>query len=268
MLGAPVGHSLSPVLHRAAYAGLGLDWSYEAIECDEQRLPHLLRALDDSWAGLSLTMPLKRAVLPLLDEVSELAHAVGGANTVVRDGARLRGDNTDVGGMLDAMGEQRVAAVRSAVVLGAGATACSTLAALRELAVRDVALVVRDPARTADVRAAADRLGTTVRLHPFAELPELLPTELVVSTLPSGAADRIADSVAAQPPEMVFDVCYDPWPTPLAAAAASAGSAVAGGFDLLLHQAVRQVTLMTGCTDVPVDEMRAAGEGALFARRG
>ncbi|MER7364965.1 shikimate dehydrogenase family protein, partial [Nonomuraea wenchangensis] len=144
VMGSPIVHSLSPFLHRAAYREMGLaGWSYEAFECDEARLPELLgeltpvrgqgRAGEDAWAGLSLTMPLKRAVLPLLDTVSELAVEVGGANTVVFRDGRRHGDNTDVHGIVRALAEAGVRAPRSAVVLGGGATAASTLAALREL---------------------------------------------------------------------------------------------------------------------------------------
>ncbi len=278
VLGSPVGRSLSPALHRAAYAELGLRWSYEAVECDESALPALLDGLDDSWVGLSLTMPLKRAVLPLLDEVSELAAAVGAANTVVFEGERRFGDNTDVGGMLDALAGAGVRQAHSAVVLGAGATACSALAALRELGAADVVAAVRDTSRTAELRAAAERLGLAVRVRGLEELPGSLPADLVVSTLPAGAADRVAHLVAAgsgRPPggssggspQAVFDVCYEPWPTRLATVALAAGHPVVGGFDLLLHQAARQVALMTGMHTVPVAPMRTAGEWALAARR-
>src|SRR5579859_5144572 len=106
VLGKPVGHSLSPALHRAAYAALGLDgWSYEAIECDEVRLPGLLVGCGPGWAGLSLTMPLKRAVLPLLDHVDPLAAEVGAANTVVFFAGLRHGHNTDVPGMASALAE-------------------------------------------------------------------------------------------------------------------------------------------------------------------
>jgi shikimate dehydrogenase len=291
VLGSPVAHSLSPVLHRAAYAALELSgWTYEAIECREADLPERLDACvragagprvqaravaravaraqagapagPAGWAGLSLTMPLKRAVLPLLDEVSDLAVAVGGANTVTFPGGRSAGDNTDVYGIVTALSEGGVAAPSSALVLGGGATACSALAALRDLGLSKATLVVREPVRAAEASAAAGRLGVAVTVRTFAELADLLPVDLVISTLPKGAADPHAAVIAASG-AAVFDVVYAPWPTPLAAAAAAAGSAVVGGFPMLLHQAVRQVELMTGRTGVPVAAMRAAGEAAL-----
>ncbi|MQA85434.1 MAG: shikimate dehydrogenase [Streptosporangiales bacterium] len=268
VLGSPIAHSLSPVLHRAAYATLGLDWTYEAIECDEERLAKFLDSLDRSWAGLSLTMPLKRAVLPLLDEVSGAATAVGGANTVVfREGRRV-GHNTDVGGMVDALRDGGVRGVGSAAVLGAGATACSTLAALRDLGLTGVDVLARNPSRARDLLAAADRLGVSVRLHPWDTLTELLPTELLVSTVPSGAADGVAPVVAGRtrPCETLFDVVYDPWPTKLATAAQAAGCRVVGGLSLLVRQAARQAELMTGLVPAPVEAMRDAGEEALRRR--
>ncbi|WP_327580746.1 shikimate dehydrogenase [Nonomuraea sp. NBC_00507] len=275
VLGSPIAHSLSPYLHRAAYQAMGLDgWSYEALECDEARLPGLLRELTpvrgqgqedgDAWAGLSLTMPLKRAVLPLLDSVSELAVEVGGANTVVfRDGLR-HGDNTDVYGIEQALAEAGVPAPRSATVLGGGATAASTLAALRNLGLFSTTLLVRDPARAGETVEVAERLGVALAVETFDKLDALTGVDLVVSTLPSGAADAFADRLARVP--ALFDVVYSPWPTRAAAAVQAAGGTVVGGFPMLLHQAARQVELMTGRTDVPVEAMRAAGEAEILRR--
>jgi shikimate 5-dehydrogenase len=285
VLGSPVEHSLSPVLHRAAYAELGLaGWSYEAIECAEAELPAFLEGLDASWAGLSLTMPLKRVALRLLDEVTELAMAVGGANTVVFEGERRRGFNTDVYGIVTALAEAGVGLSgppATALVLGGGATAGSALAALaemREIAGEtarepaketarqpEVTLAVRTPARAAEAVAAAGRLGVPVTVRTLDELDELLDVDLVMSTLPAGAADPYANRIAASG-AAVFDVVYAPWPTRLAAAVVAAGGSVVGGFEMLLHQAVRQVALMTGRPDVPVEAMRAAGLAELARR--
>jgi shikimate dehydrogenase len=260
VLGSPIAHSLSPVLHRAAYAALGLGWSYEAIECDEGGLAAVL---DRPWAGLSLTMPLKRAVLPLLDEVSDLARAVGGVNTVVFDAERRRGFNTDVHGIVAALAEAGVPAPGSAVVLGAGATACSALAALRELGLGKAVVVARDPGRAAEAEAAASRLDVGVSVRTFAE--PLPVADLVISTLPAGAADPYAEAIARSTGAL-FDVVYASWPTPAARAVRSAGGVIADGFTMLLHQAVRQVALMTGVADVPVEAMRAAGRAEIDRR--
>jgi shikimate dehydrogenase len=267
VLGSPIAHSLSPVLHRAAYRALGLDdWSYEAIECGEARLPGLLAGCGPDWAGLSLTMPLKRAVLPLLDRAEPLAVAVGGANTVVLRGGRRHGYNTDVPGLVTTLAEAGVSDPGPVLILGAGATACSALAAVRELGADKVMVAVRDPARAGPLVAAADRLGVAVALTPLAEAAGLRPG-LLISTVPAGAADFLADRWAAggEAPPQVADVVYHPWPTPLAAAAAAAGSVVASGYAMLLHQAAGQVELMTGRA-APVAAMRVAGLAALGGR--
>jgi shikimate 5-dehydrogenase len=268
VLGSPIGHSLSPVLHRAAYRALGLsDWDYQAIECDEAGLPGLLDSLGPDWAGLSLTMPLKRAVLPLLDQTETLAAEVGGANTVVfADGGRL-GFNTDVPGMIAALAEAGVTAAGSALVLGAGATACAALGALRGLGVTQAAAAVRNPATAGLFLEVAERLGINVRLVRFNEEPAEPAWPLLISTVTAGAADGYAARIAAGTlaPAAVLDVIYHPWPTRLAQAAAVSGAAVSGGFELLLHQAARQVELMTG-QDAPVAAMREAGQAALADR--
>ncbi|MDA0637974.1 shikimate dehydrogenase [Nonomuraea sp. MCN248] len=275
VMGSPIAHSLSPHLHRAAYRELGLSgWCYDAFECDEVALPALLHELrpvrgegpegPGTWAGLSLTMPLKRAVLPLLDTVSDLAVEVGGANTVVFAGGAAHGDNTDVHGIERALAEAGVPAPRSATVLGGGATACSALAALRGLGLYEATLVVRDPARAGETMGAAERLGVALAVQTFDKLAAAAQVDLVVSTLPGGAADVFADRLAGVP--ALFDVVYSPWPTRAAAAVESAGGIVVGGFAMLLHQAVRQVELMTGRADVPVAAMRAAGEAEILRR--
>lgn len=141
VLGSPIAHSLSPVLHNAAYRALGLDdWEYGRFELDEAGLPDFLAGLaPGTWAGFSLTMPLKRAVIPLLDEVSETALAVDAVNTLVfeADGRRT-GDNTDVLGLVAALRERGIERVPSAAVLGAGATASSALAALARLGAEQI----------------------------------------------------------------------------------------------------------------------------------
>jgi len=271
VLGAPIAHSLSPVLHRAAYRALGLTgWSYEAIECDTARLPAVLGGCGPQWAGLSLTMPLKRAVLPLLDELDPLAREVGAANTVVFAGGRRHGHNTDVPGMIAALGKAGLTAPPgpaagepTVLILGGGATACSALAAARGLGAAAVTVAVRDPARAQDLLAAAARLGVTVTLTGF-EAPQAGAPGLLISTVPGGAADSYAKRIARGDlvPRYLLDVVYHPWPTALAIAAREAGTVVAAGFDLLLRQAAEQVTLMTG-KPAPLAAMRAAGESAL-----
>jgi len=267
VLGSPIAHSLSPALHRAAYAGLGLDdWTYEAVDCDEAALAAFVTSRGPDWAGLSLTMPLKRTVLPLLDHTDPLAVIAGGANTVVFRPDGRYGYNTDVQGIVDALTEAGAAAPGSVTIIGAGATACSALAALAELGAPAADVVVRDPARAADLLAAAERLHVAVRLLPLTALTDDAPG-LLISTVPAGAADGYAGRirVTGRAPAAVLDVVYDPWPTPLAEAASAAGAIVANGFAMLLHQAAAQVELMTG-KPAPLEAMRAAGEAELARR--
>lgn len=283
VLGSPIAHSLSPVLHRAAYARLDLDWDYTAIECDAARLPERLADLDDGWAGLSLTMPLKTAVLPLLDELAPTAALVGAVNTVVRVQGRLVGHNTDVAGLVAALRDLGVpdglpddvplgvpdhGPSATATVLGGGATARSTLAALAEVGVSEVVVVARRPDAADGLAALANRLGLALDLVPWAAAAEALAAPLVVSTVPAGAADGLVDLVPVVPGRL-FDVVYHPWPTPLAQRWAERGGHVGSGLDLLVHQAALQVLLMTGTDLAPADlvaVMRPAGAAALAAR--
>jgi shikimate dehydrogenase len=268
VLGSPIAHSLSPVLHRAAYDALGLtDWSYDRFEVDEAALPGFLDRLGSEWAGLSLTMPLKRAVVPLLHEISDTAASVDAVNTVVltEDGRRL-GDNTDIPGMVTALREHGVELVDSAAILGAGATASSALAALARICTGEVVAYVRSEARADEMRRWGERLEVEVRTADWADAAEALGAPLVFATTPVGTTDALATAVPGRPTTL-FDVLYDPWPTELAARWSALGGTVVGGLDLLVHQAVRQVERMTGRSAVPIGPMRQAGHAALSRRR-
>ena len=188
----------------AGYQALGLSgWTYEAIECDEQGLASFVGSLSAEWAGLSLTMPLKQAVLPMLDDAERLATDVGAANTVVlRDGKRL-GYNTDVPGMVTALRQAGITSGRNAVILGSGATACSALAALRDLGATDVAVAVRSRPRAEPLREVAGRLGLDVRL---VDLEADLGVgsggglgqarwQLLISTIPAVGAAAVASQI-------------------------------------------------------------------------
>jgi shikimate dehydrogenase len=273
VLGSPIHHSLSPVLHRAAYAELGLDWDYSAHEVTEAELPGFLDGLDASWRGLSLTMPLKRSVVPLLDELAGRAEQAGAANTVVLADGRRTGHNTDVPGIAAAVRERHPGPLHRAVVVGGGATAASAVLGLADLGCREVTLLVREESRAAATVATAAR-------HPAAPAVGVLrlgagpddrlggqPADVVVSTIPAAAQDAQVTALATGA-TVVFEVLYDPWPTPLAVAAGAAGAVLVSGLDLLVHQAALQVELMTGAPEAPLSAMRRAGERALAARNG
>ncbi|MDX2540739.1 shikimate dehydrogenase [Streptomyces sp. WI04-05B] len=267
VLGSPIAHSLSPVLHRAAYAELGLtDWTYDRFEVDEGGLPGFLGELGPEWAGLSLTMPLKRAVIPWLDEVSETATSVEAVNTVVfgADG-RCVGDNTDIPGIVGALREHGIEQVDSAAILGAGATASSALAALARICTGEVVVYVRSEARATEMRQWGERLGIEVRTADWADAARALHAPLVIATTPAGTTDALSRAVPERPATL-FDVLYHPWPTDLAARWSAYGGAVVSGLDLLVHQAVLQVEQMTGIVPAPLGAMRRAGEKALADR--
>jgi shikimate dehydrogenase len=255
VLGRPIEHSLSPVLHRAAYAQLGLDWSYEAIDCGLGELATVLADRAD-WAGFSCTMPLKHAAMDLADEVSPLATLVGAANTLLpRPIGGWVADNTDVAGIVAALGGRPVGTGRVAV-LGAGGTAQAVLVALAQVGVTACAVLVRDRSRAAAVIATAAAAGVRAEVGALASDAAELDADLVVSTLPPGAADPLA-SRAWTPGQTLLDVVYDPWPSAVAACVESAGGVVISGAQILLHQAGAQVELMTGRI-APVEAMRAA----------
>jgi shikimate dehydrogenase len=266
VLGSPIAHSLSPALHRAAYAALGLDtsWTYRAVECGAAELPERFEAArgDADFGGYSLTMPLKLAALTLVDELEPLARRVGAVNTVVARNGGLAGFNTDVPGMVTALHAAGITDVRAPSVLGGGGSARAALAALAVLGAREVQVLLRDPAKAASLEAVAAEVGVVLDVQPWGRPEE---TDLILSTVPSGAADPLAALLerfvwpGAAP---LFDLVYSPWPTRLAAVAAAAGVPVIGGLDLLAAQAVGQVELMTGHL-VDVEVLRTAGELAL-----
>lgn len=267
--GSPIAHSLSPALHRAAYAHLGLvGWRYDAVECDAGGLPALLAGCGPDWAGLSLTMPLKEAVLPLLDTVDPLAAAVGAVNTVVLTGGGRAGTNTDIPGMASVLGPLPVAGGRAAV-LGGGATARSAVAALVGLGATQVEVYLRTRQAGDALAAAASAAGGQVVLRDWADAVDALGCAVVVATTPAGVADALAPAVPPRP-GLLLDVVYAPWPTALATAWGRAGGRVASGLDLLTAQAVDQVVAFTRtAVDGPVDRdallavLRRAGERAL-----
>jgi shikimate dehydrogenase len=253
VLGSPIEHSLSPALHRAAYAGLGLSWTYDRVEVDEQRLAPFVSGLDASWRGLSLTMPLKVAVLKL-GQVDELAKLAEAGNTLILEGGERWVYNTDVGGLVWAVGQVAAAPLPRVTILGTGATARAALLAAAQLGAQLVTVVARMPARAEALRRLGEELGVRLDIRPWSgQLPN---ADVVVSTVVSGAADSIAQAVAGSAP-LIVDIIYDPWPTFLAAAAKRAGCAVVSGLDLLVGQALLQIELMTG-RSVAADVLYAA----------
>ena len=269
VLGSPIAHSLSPVLHRAGYAAAGLhDWSYEAHEVDAAGLPGFITGLDDQWRGLSLTMPLKEVAAGLADSVDDVARRTAAVNTLVRrpDGG-WDATNTDVVGVVGALRPHLPQGAERALVLGSGATARSTIVALAELGVTTLTIRARDTARAADLLAWALDLGRGISngsvggLGPWATVGD----DVVVSTVPAAAGDVVAGTVPETHSGVLLDVVYAGWPTPLARAATRSGMTVVSGLDMLVHQAAEQFLLFTGRV-APVAAMAAAGRAALERR--
>lgn len=256
VLGSPIAHSRSPQLHRAAYEILGLPWEYTAIECQEAQLAGFLHSRDENWRGFSVTMPLKYEAHRRSVWLDPIAQQSGVVNTLLReqpDDARIsprwRGFNTDVGGLAAALREAGLAAGHT-VVLGAGATAVSAALAAQTLGATHLTVLARraDAARALATRCAAQGSGATSALvtswGTFAEVPreECARATLVISTLPGRAAQELTF-----PSELLrlplFDVAYDPWPSPLAKRWREAGSEAHPGINMLLQQALLQVRI-------------------------
>ncbi|HEX2073477.1 MAG TPA: shikimate dehydrogenase [Geodermatophilus sp.] len=255
VLGRPVGHSLSPLLHRAAYAALGLtDWTYDALDVGAEDLPVLLAGLGEEWRGFSVTMPCKQAAVQIADDVTTLPQLLSAANTLVRTDAGWRADNTDVFGVGMALQLAGVERVGRAAILGGGGTAAAAAAALASLGAEHVDVAVRDPRRAGSVIRVLGALSVPASVLPLAGAAVDAP--VVVSTVPVDGQPAVA-GLAWEAGQTVLDVVYDPWPTPLATAVAEAGGTVISGLEVLFWQATAQVELMTGL-QAPIEAMRAA----------
>jgi shikimate dehydrogenase len=244
VVGSPIAHSLSPVMHRAAYAELGLEWTYDAIEVQPGALAHFVDGCDDAWVGMSVTAPLKREAADYAVTRSSVVEELGVANTLIGGPDGWHAVNTDVPGAVNAMREHGIDTPASVRFLGGGATVASLLLAVREFGASSIEVRLRNPSRFPATE------GVTVRQlgDPMDE-----PVDLLVSTIPA----EVVPPEAVELTRSVFDVVYDPWPTFLVSAASAAGLPIVTGIDLLAHQAALQVELMTG-QSVDVDLLRDA----------
>lgn len=274
VIGSPIAHSLSPVIHRAAWEQLGIDgWEYRRAEVTEESLPTFIGQLDESFRGLSVTMPCKQAVMPLLDAIDPLASAVGAVNTVVPSAGMLAGFNTDVTGIASAIrracSRSGVPVPSSALVLGARATASSALAALGELGVTTTTVAARRFGGPGSVISAASRLGVSVEQVMWSDVSAVASAaaraDVLISTLPAGVADAIASRLAPREGQILLDVIYSPRDTALRTTFEKAGGVVAEGTDMLVYQGAAQVQLMTGRSPDPA-VMRHALETELERR--
>lgn len=265
VIGAPVRHSLSPVICNAAFADLGLDWAYLAFEVAEGRSAGAIEAMRTlDIGGLSVTMPHKTAVAAAVDRCSPQAAALSAVNCVAWDDGELVGHNTDGDGLLAAL-EAEVAwrpAGRRCVVLGGGGAGRSVVAALAAAGAAEVVVVNRDPARG---EAAAALAGLAGRLGAPGDITD---AELVVNATSVGMAGN--DGLPCDPSllhdaQVVVDLVYQPLETPLLVEAARRGATAVGGLGMLVHQAALAIGLWTGAAP-SVEVMAAAARAALAAR--
>ncbi len=273
VLGDPIAHSLSPVLHNAAYEALGLsDWHYDRARVSEDSLVEFLHGLDDSWRGLSLTMPLKRTIIPFGEPADRWVKLLGVSNTAVFDWSKPNSadthmpaitlHNTDVHGIVGALTDARNTTddlptqsdAYTALVIGNGNTARSAVAALSSMGVRHIDVAARHEAKTAPLVELGGQLDVTVASIPLESVAERATHYgFAISTLPAHAADSIAVSLAADHRPAgearlgtLLDVIYDPRPTQLMQTWKELGGTSVGGQEMLLRQAVPQVAFMTG----------------------
>jgi shikimate dehydrogenase len=265
VIGSPIRHSLSPALFTAAFQAAGLDWRYDAFEVPAGEAPGFLAGEGAGLDGVSVTMPHKAAVIPVLDALDPVAERLGAVNCIARgaDGRRT-GHNTDGAGFLDALradAELEVAGLRT-LVLGAGGAARAVALALAEAGAREVLVVNRSGDRAAQ---AVELLGPVGRIGTPAEAGD---AELVVNATSVGMGDDDGvpiDPALLGPGQTVVDIVYHPLETPLLRAAAARGAATVGGLGMLVHQAAHAFRLWLG-RPAPVDAMRAGALAELAAR--
>ena len=246
VIGFPVGHSRSPAMMNAAFAELGLDWRYVKLPLPPERFEAAVRALPGSgYRGANVTVPHKLAARDLADELSDSAAAIGAVNTLTfRDDGRIAGDNTDAGGLLDALGGQPPS---TALVLGAGGAARAAAWALADAGAR-VTVWNRTPERATEL---ATDLGVEAAERPAG-------AELLVNATTVGL--RPDDSLAGLPlvdARVVVDLVYGDAPTPIARWAEERGARLVDGLEVLVRQGARSLALWTG-REPPVDAMRRA----------
>ena len=258
VLGSPIAHSRSPLIHSAAYAELGLDWAYSRVRCGAGGLEAFLNGRGPEWRGFSLTMPLKEEAHRIATVLDPVAAESGVVNTLFRivspddTAPRWAGFNTDVTGLASAIRNAQLDATRT-VVLGSGATAVSAVLAARRLGAEQVTVLARNADATAElverfdgtreagsdaaVRVSGAILGADPQLT-----REFSTTTLVISALPGTVGATIALPAGLERAPL-FDVAYDPWPSPLAERWRAASGEAHPGLDMLVEQALAQVRI-------------------------
>lgn len=270
VIGSPITHSLSPVLHAAAYRSLGAtDASYGRYEVGAGQLESFLRSGPGrALHGVSVTMPGKGEAFTLADETDAVSAQLQISNTLIRrpDG-RWRAENHDVHGIVASLRDHGVGSPSAGGVLGSGATALSAVAALVQLGAQEVRLSARNPDKLTPLRELAETAGAAVRVIDWEQSHQLLATDTLISALATEGAEAVsrrwADRSDLARPGVFLDVLYDPWPAPLAKVISARGGEVADGLEMLAHQAAMQVRSMLGVGTAPVAEMLGAARRAI-----
>jgi shikimate dehydrogenase len=260
VLGYPIAHSLSPVLHGKAFELLGIAGRYEAIEVESGGLAEFLKSHGADYDYLSLTMPLKEEVLVIAEssgiEVDELALRIQSVNTLIRNGSGWSATSTDGAGFVKALANAGYDHFNSVLILGAGGTARAVAGALDSIA-DNVAIMGRSVRRNAGIASCFKKL--TPEFITWDDQIDLRQFDLVVNTTPSGAADLVAENIPTKVEGLLFDVLYKPWPTLIARRWSDGGGKVISGLELLLYQGIDQLNIVHPLgREIIDDQLRAA----------
>lgn len=248
VLGSPIKHSLSPLLHSKAYEFLGLQGEYRREEVGEDGLANFFTEHDEEFDYLSLTMPLKEVALTLPVVVDATAVKIQSANTLYRRSGQWHLTSTDGSGFIAALNNLGHEHFKNALVLGAGGTARAVVGALDGKA-DQIAVLGRTSTRREALENSVE--DSTFEYLRWNDSPHFADYDLVVNTTPAGAADLLADSLFNGDAHLYFDVIYKPWPTVLASRWSDSGGEVINGLELLIYQGIHQLAL---ALDSDIDE--------------
>ncbi len=274
IFGYPIGHSISPAIHNAAFRRFGIDAVYEAWETTPDRLAAGVSALrGEKRLGGNVTVPHKQAVIEHLDEVDDLAARIGAVNTIVSQNGRLTGFNTDALGFINSLRSEAGMSVAGleVVLIGAGGAARAAAYALADEGVGELAIANRTAERAESLADEVGRTGVAAsafgiadsQLFSACERADLIVNSTSVGMLRGPAEGRspIPASVISSG-SVVYDMVYNPSDTPLLLDAAKAGARVVGGLPMLVYQGAAAWTRWTG-REAPVEVMFAAAKEAL-----
>lgn len=254
--GYPIEHSLSPIIHKAGYKALGLDWNYEKYLLKEEELFNFVSTRDNELVGLSLTMPLKEKAIEISDVVTDLAKKANSANTLIFKENKVYSGNTDVYGIVQALKTNKKLDLTNPAIIGSGATARSAVLSLNNMGAKNVMVCARNESAVNQVSDLANSLGLTCQIINWNDLAKAMNASTLISTLPSQAMDKFA-ALGPENPGTLLDIAYDPWPSKVAMEWIFRRGFVVSGLEMLLHQACMQFELMTGLK-APITQMRQA----------